>query len=90
VTQEAPEPLLCPHCDEPVEDIFDLIPHLDTQGIIKPLAWHRECWTRNLIGGLNHLRGTCQCCGGSDPPDPPWLSRRDAARAAVAEYRARQ
>ncbi len=44
---------------------------------------HRECVLRQTIGGLNHLRGTCQCKGGPDEPDPPEMSKREAAIAAV-------
>jgi hypothetical protein len=46
---------------------------------------HRDCAIREVIGGLNHLRGLCSCCGGSAPPDPPELTRREAARQA-AQY----
>jgi len=41
---------------------------------------------RMVIGGLNHLRGECPCCGGIEPPDPADVSRRDAARAAAMFY----
>ena len=34
---------------------------------------------------LNPLRGVCTCYGGSEPPDPPDMTLREAARAAVAE-----
>lgn len=44
---------------------------------------HYECHLRSLIGGLNHLRGRCTCCGGDQPPDPPELTRRQAAIQAV-------
>jgi hypothetical protein len=48
--------------------------------------WHALCQLRQLVGGLNHLRGTCTCCGGTDDPDPPGLSRRNAAIAASVEF----
>lgn len=48
---------------------------------------HEECAIRSAIGGLNHLRGTCYCCGGTDDPDPPNMTRREAAMAAVAYWR---
>jgi len=80
----------CPHCDEPVEAGGVLIPHASDGPTLEPRHWHWECAMRVIIGGLNHLRGTCQCCGGSDPPDPPWMSPREAARAAVTEYQARR
>lgn len=77
---------LCPYCDEPVEGLGEIIPHLKADGTVEPWHWHFECWMRGIIGGLNHLQGGCTCCGGSDPPDPPGMTRREAARAAVEEW----
>jgi hypothetical protein len=48
---------------------------------------HVECGARGIIGGLNHLRGTCTCCGGTDDPDPPDVSKREAARLALVYWR---
>lgn len=48
------------------------------------VAFHRECFERLALGGINHQRGRCSCCGGDQPPDPPGLPRRTAARIAVA------
>jgi len=48
---------------------------------------HYECVIRSVIGGYNHLRGRCTCCGGTLPPDPPELSKREAASVAVAYWR---
>ncbi len=44
---------------------------------------HWECGCRAVIGGLNHLLGKCSCYGGDLPPDPPELTQRQAALAAV-------
>lgn len=49
---------------------------------------HRECAQRSVVGGVNHQRGTCTCCGGTDDPDPPELSRREAAIAAAYYWEA--
>lgn len=70
----------CLHCGEIIgpNDPYHRIPSGNSQ------FFHVECFMRMLIGGLNHLRGDCTCCGGSEPPDPPDVSVRDAARAAVA------
>jgi hypothetical protein len=46
-------------------------------------AVHVECGVRQALGGVNHQLGLCICCGGTRDPDPPGLSRRDAARAAL-------
>lgn len=74
----------CLHCGEPIEAGGDgvMIPHGDTGD--RP--WHWECNLRGIIGGLNHLNGACSCCGGTDDPDPPEMTKRQAAQAAVDYY----
>lgn len=83
---------LCLHCGEPVR--------LGEQGVMRlhlgvgRAPVHRACDLRSVLGGVNHLRGSCSCVGGSDPPDPPGVSRREAAELALAftlsgEYQAR-
>ncbi len=47
---------------------------------------HLECSIRSVVGGLNHLRGDCTCCGGTRPPDPEYLTRRQAAVVAMEEW----
>jgi hypothetical protein len=55
-------------------------------------TWHRDCAIRMILGSVGHLEGRCSCfrrnesnCDDDDPPgDPPGMSRREAARAAVA------
>jgi hypothetical protein len=78
----------CAWCDEPVTKYQDhrLIPHVGESGAYE-LPWHEECLVRGMIGGLNHLQGKCICCGGTEPPDPPGMSRREAAIAAVTWFR---
>lgn len=44
---------------------------------------HYECFFRQTIGGVNHILGKCWCCGGQEDPDPPGMSVREAAKAAV-------
>lgn len=44
---------------------------------------HLECMFREVAGGANHILRLCTCCGGSEPPDPPGMTRRDAARWAL-------
>lgn len=69
----------CAFCDEPV------LPG-EALAATNVLA-HWECGLRAVVGGVNHLRGLCSCCGGTEPPDPPGMTRREAARAAVEHYR---
>ena len=66
-----------------------VLPLLDDSGL-KEAVFHYECHLRQIIGGLNHLRGNCTCCGGSKPPDPPWLTLRQAATQAVKVWQERQ
>lgn len=75
-------PLHCTFCGEPFDDPrdFRVIMAGGTQ------AAHQACCLRSIIGGVNHLRGTCTCCGGDDPPDPPGITMRQAARLALDEY----
>ena len=77
----------CAHCGEKVaagEDGF-MLGHWG-QEVAGEAPLHLECYLRLILGGVNHLRGTCLCCGGTEPPDPPGISRRAAARLA-AQFR---
>jgi hypothetical protein len=80
----------CFYCEEAVFDSPSLIwvPNLGGPGEQperKP--WHAECMSRSIIGGLNHLKCQCSCYGGTEPPDPPEMTRHEAALAAVEYYR---
>lgn len=66
----------CLYCGEPIASTDRTDPH------IHPPA-HWECSARAVIGGLNHQQGKCLCCGGTEPPDPPDMTRREAAKAAL-------
>lgn len=85
------DPQPCGWCEEPVqpESVAEMVSHWDgTEGALRP--WHRECRVRSVLGGVNHLQGRCTCCGGTEPPDPPELTRREAALAAFRHvFRAR-
>lgn len=71
-------PFLCPLCDEKItpDDPLWTSPINGTQA-------HYECGFRTIFGGANHLLKRCTCYGGLEPPDPPDLTRRQAAREAV-------
>jgi hypothetical protein len=43
-----------------------------------------------ILGGINHLNGDCTCHGGTQPPDPPGVTRRDAARMVLARSLTRE
>lgn len=82
---ETPAGRACFWCDEAIVegDSGVTIPHVTCRGVTDE-PYHLDCHVRQLLGGLNHLRGRCTCCGGTEPPDPPGLSVREAASAAVA------
>lgn len=73
----------CVHCDEPFDQSGGLV--MNAEGAPRPI--HADCMLRMVVGGVNHLRRTCWCCGGEDAPDPPSLSRREAARVAAVYWR---
>jgi hypothetical protein len=78
---DVPFGAVCVWCEELIDD--------DDSGIIYangPVS-HRDCFIRQAVGGLNHVEGRCTCQGGSEPPDPPGISRREAARLAVEAFR---
>lgn len=87
---DTPVAELCGRCDEPIgpDDSGLLIQHWGgaDRGSWRP--HHYDCYFRGAIGGLNHLRGSCTCCGGTEPPDPPEMSKREAASAATAYWQA--
>jgi hypothetical protein len=64
----------CFRCDEAIA--------ADDDGIADP-PMHYECFFRGIVGGLNHQLRRCTCCGGTHEPDPPDMTRRQAARAAT-------
>lgn len=47
--------------------------------------FHHECLFRAGAGSLGHLQKRCSCHGGTEE-DPPGLTRRQAAAAALAYY----
>jgi hypothetical protein len=75
---------ICQLCHEPITADDRIGPYrIDLQ----PIHW--ECGLRSVVGGLNHLNGLCTCCGGTLPPDPEGMTRREAARAAAQAWIAR-
>lgn len=77
--QEVPTPVgePCIWCQEPIEDGDD--GQLYNTGLVT----HVECLLRQVVGGVNHQLGRCSCCGGTEDPDPPGMTAREAARAAA-------
>lgn len=78
-----PTDATCLWCEEKIE--------LPDSGIIysNGPAAHLECFLRQTYGSVGHQLGICACDNGPDwMNDPPGLSRRDAAKAAVTWFEA--
>lgn len=83
--------LHCSLCDEPILPGEPLSPSLFNGKHV-----HHECGFRAVAGGANHIRGLCQCrhlikfgFGATEPPlppDPPGLTKREAAREALRAW----
>lgn len=50
---------------------------------------HYECLMRALIGSVGHLKRACSCYGGKEE-DPPGLTSRQAAQAALTYWNTHQ
>jgi hypothetical protein len=74
---------LCIFCEEP------LLPStIDPDG--PQSAMHMECMTRSVVGSVAHQLCRCSCfIPGSEEGDPPGMTRRQAALAAVETMRLR-
>lgn len=91
---ETPTGQPCAWCAEAflATDSGLLLGYIDTDVSPAPreLAYHYLCHLRMIVGGLNHLRGLCTCCGGTLDPDPEGMTRREAACAAIEEWNRRR
>lgn len=70
----------CTWCGEPIRE--------DDQGFItagSPRMFHEVCFLRQIIGSVGHIRKRCNCYGRCEG-DPPGMTLRQAARAAVSLY----
>lgn len=78
-----PEGSFCYHCDEMIiaGDDGIILSGCDQH----PL--HRACFLRGIFGSLAHIEKRCRCfVAGSDEGDPPGLTARQAAEAALAAF----
>jgi hypothetical protein len=73
--------MTCVWCDEALEP----------NGPEAACDMHRECHLRAIIGSLAHVEQRCGCyVPGAEETDPPGMSPRAAARAAVKAYLGRK
>lgn len=86
---------LCGLCQEAIEvgDAGTMMHFVQTDeeqraiGQLRPV--HYECSMRAVIGSVAHLEGRCSCVvPDATEGDPPGLSAREAARAAVQAWHA--
>lgn len=86
---------LCLWCEEAVAEgdvgtVTSYVDIVDGQEAVSRRVIHHECSLRQVIGSLAHVEGRCSCVDpGADETDPPTMSRRQAAQAAVAAWQAR-
>lgn len=80
---ETPVGEICYHCNEPIADGDSgyIMPIYGINGLRMQII-HRECFLRELLGSLGHQQKKCSCHGGTEE-DPPNMTTRQAAQAAV-------
>lgn len=83
----SPPSMVCFRCNEWIAPIdAGVVQHLvGTEGPAS-IAYHYECHARSIIGSLGHLQKRCSCYGGTEE-DPPEMTQREAAKAALAFFR---
>lgn len=76
---------ICSWCGEEIgyDDIGFVMDEI-TEDEARDSFWHQECLIRNIIGSVAHQRKECSCYGGTEE-DPPSMTKREAARAALKE-----
>jgi hypothetical protein len=81
---------LCIHCGEPIAEddkgfVSPLVSLVEGKTIAEAAPYHRACFLRGFVGSVGHQNRTCSCYGGVEE-DPPGMTKRQAAEAAVALY----
>lgn len=72
--------MICEHCREPIEP-GERAPGFPSN------YFHFECGFRLFAGSVAHIKRQCCCFGGPDwHLDPPGMTTREAAWAALREY----
>jgi hypothetical protein len=75
--------VICGFCEEPIEA------GERGRGFGTPL--HRESQIRLVVGSVAHIERRCGCyLAGSSETDPPHMTLREAARAALRAHIVRQ
>lgn len=83
-TLPAPPPMVCFRCAEWIAPTdLGVVQSLVSMEGPACIAYHYECHARMLLGSLGHQQGRCSCFGGHEE-DPPDMTVREAAKAALA------
>jgi hypothetical protein len=78
------ESLVCVHCDEPI------FAHENFERYANGPVAHSECFARRVIGSVAHIERRCSCyVPGAACTDPPEMTGRVAARAALKAFLAK-
>jgi hypothetical protein len=81
---------LCDWCGEELERGSTYIVPCIGNPEKKYLRFHHECHMRQFTSSVAHIEGRCSCYNkGCTETDPPEMTRREAARAALAAWDAR-
>lgn len=82
----------CSYCEEPIEegDQGIIMPHVesvvdDKVASARMRPTHLDCFLRQVLGSVGHQLHKCSCFGGTEE-DPPGMTKRQAATAAVRLY----
>lgn len=85
-----PQDASCVWCDEAItsgDTGFVLDHYRDDK--IEDAVYHRDCLLRTIFGSVGHIEGQCSCHGGN-MEDPPTMTKREAASAAVEAFQRKQ
>mgnify|MGYP001613571788 CR=1 FL=1 len=83
---ERPSNATCYRCGEQIgSDDSGALSVVASVDVVERLAEHRECFLRAVVGSVGHLQQKCSCFGGIQE-DPPDMTKRQAAQAAVDLY----
>lgn len=78
--------MICSYCEEEIIT-GDAVEYLNGGQV----ALHKNCEMRAIIGSVAHVEHRCSCfVPGSTESDPPGMTRREAANAAVKLWQEQQ
>ena len=71
--------MMCQYCGE------EILPGGRSDAVCNA-DYHIECAFRGVGGSVGHILKRCSCYGGTEE-DPPGMTKREAAKAALELYR---